>query len=61
LIKGAREVAGFLLIMHRRDAEAAEGYLFLLSAERPESKKTHTHNNDRSLKSNLIGYFYAEG
>ncbi len=30
-----------LVIVHRKVAEGAEGYLFLLFAERPKSKKTH--------------------
>jgi len=29
------------VIVHRRVAEGAEGYLFLLFTERPKSKKTH--------------------
>ncbi|MEE9610969.1 MAG: hypothetical protein V3W19_06935, partial [Desulfatiglandales bacterium] len=33
--------------VHRRDAEGAESYLFLLSAERPESKRTQPSEADK--------------
>ncbi len=43
-----KALLGKLAVVHRRDAEGAESYLFLLSAERPESKRTQPLEADKN-------------
>ena len=55
LFAGFIGVFAFPFEIHRRDAESAEiELIFLLSAEWPESKKTHPPDADYSLNSFTI-------
>ena len=50
-----------MVIVHRKDAEVAEGYLFLLFAERPKSKKTQPGRIILLIRSQFALYRLSQG